>query len=480
MDVLKPRKKHHRVCWFVDGSYGHVAVGDAKDWDANGFERSLESVKRGKDKLELALANARAYEANGGVVERAKATTTTKTTDAAEDGGVDDEMTRDEAEAAALEVLMGGPIEEPKAAKGKKVKGSGRRKKLIEDQDDEMEAEPEENPAADDAEEYEPEDDDEEKPKGGKKRKLSKKADQGDKAKRSAKAASAKKEVEKPIVKVASSTPRLLELKSELEDGLQEYDDAQEQQEKARVEYEKARLAMEAAQRKSEQVLSHTNRVIRRLKQTARHIQEQSVNPVMLQETLITRTIKKGSKLKDPSLVDFTKTCAAVMTEWIDLVRNSPTSLITVKPVEEVKKVVKTEKPAPEEDAKMEEEEKQPVEEETNKPKLPPVMAEIYAKAGATMPAAKPVPTSSGVPKEPAHDATRLRVARYLEQEHGLSRNAAVTLEAAIFDQAADPGIAYKAALKRIVDQPNLLTSNEQALDSGNVKPALLLAFRGR
>jgi len=480
MDVLKPRKKHHRVCWFVDGSYGHVAVGDAKDWDANGFERSLESVKRGKDKLELALARARAYEANGGVVERAKATTTTKTTDAAEDGGVDDEMTRDEAEAAALEVLMGGPIEEPKAAKGKKVKGSGRRKKLIEDQDDEMEAEPEENPAADDAEEYEPEDDDEEKPKGVKKRKLSKKADQGDKAKRSAKAASAKKEVEKPIVKVASSTPRLLELKSELEDGLQEYDDAQEQQEKARVEYEKARLAMEAAQRKSEQVLSHTNRVIRRLKQTARHIQEQSVNPVMLQETLITRTIKKGSKLKDPSLVDFTKTCAAVMTEWIDLVRNSPTSLIPVKPVEEVKKVVKTEKPAPEEDVKMEEEEKQPVEEETNKPKLPPVMAEIYAKAGATMPAAKPVPTSSGVPKEPAHDATRLRVARYLEQEHGLSRNAAVTLEAAIFDQAADPGIAYKAALKRIVDQPNLLTSNEQALDSGNVKPALLLAFRGR
>ena len=479
MDVLKPRKKHHRVCWFVDGSYGHVAVGDAKDWDADGFEKSLESVKRGKDKLELALANARAYEANGGVVEEeAKATTTTTT--AADGGGVDEEMTRDEAEAAALEVLMGGPIEEPKAAKGKKAKGSGRRKKLIEDEDEEMEAEPEEKPAADDAEEYEPEDDEEEeKPKGGKKRKLSKKADQGAKAKKSVKAASAKKEVEKPIVKVASSTPRLLELKSELEDGLQEYDDAQEQQEKARVEYEKARLAMEAAQRKSEQVLSHTNRVIRRLKQTARHIQEQSVNPVMLQETLITRTIKKGSKLKDPSLVDFTKTCAAVMTEWIDLVRNSPTSLIPVKPVEEVKKVVKTEKPAPEEDVKMEEEEKQPVEEETNKPKLPPVMAEIYAKAGATMPAAKPVPTSSGVPKEPAHDATRLRVARYLEQEHGLSRNAAVTLEAAIFDQAADPGIAYKAALKRIVDQPNVLTSNEQALNSGNVKPALLLALRG-
>ena len=99
MDVLKPRKKHYRVCWFVDGSYGHVAVGDAKDWDADGFEKSLESVKRGKDKLELALANARAYEANGGVVEEeAKATTTTA--DVAEDGGVDEEMTQDEAAAA--------------------------------------------------------------------------------------------------------------------------------------------------------------------------------------------------------------------------------------------------------------------------------------------------------------------------------------------------------------------------------------------
>jgi hypothetical protein len=267
----------------------------------------------------------------------------------------------------------------------------------------------------------------------------------------------------------------LLELKTELEDGLQAYEDTQEQQERARLELEKAKEAVAAAQMKVEQANSHANRVVRRLKQTARHIQEQSVNPVMLQETLITKTVKKGSKVKDPSLADFAKTCGTVMVEWIELVRTSAVNLVAVQPVEEVKKVVKEENSA--EDVKMEDAEDKPATDSPAKLNLPPVLAETFAKKGSI---AKPAaPAAGGVPKEPAHDATRLRVARYLEQEHGLSRNASLTLEAALFDQAAEPGMAYKAALKRIVNQPSIMSSNAPALDSGTVKPALLLAFRG-
>jgi hypothetical protein len=83
------------------------------------------------------------------------------------------------------------------------------------------------------------------------------------------------------------------------------------------------------------------------------------------------------------------------------------------------------------------------------------------------------------VPKDPSHDPVRLRVVLYLEQEHGLSRNAALTLEAALFDQTAEPGLAYKSALKRVVEQPSVLSTHAESLDSGNVRPALLLAFRG-
>jgi hypothetical protein len=166
------------------------------------------------------------------------------------------------------------------------------------------------------------------------------------------------------------------------------------------------------------------------------------------------------------------------MTEWIELIRTAPASLITIKPLEEMKKVVKMEENSDQvEDVVMEE---KLAMESPSKPKLPPVIGELYAKKGisAIPPLSKPA-SAGGIPKEPSHDPTRLRVARYLEQEHGLSRAASLTLEAALFDQAADPGLAYKAALKRIVDQPKILSSNLEALDSGSVRPALLLALRG-
>lgn len=468
MDALKPRKGSHRVFWFGSGSVGHASKRECKPWDANAFRASLGKVKRGRDALEAALADAEAY-ANGGG----------EATDA---GGVEGAVSAPEATPMEAE-----EEEAPKKPAAKK-RGGGRRKKTVEDEDEDEEeneatpGEKEEAPANDvkDAEEYRPDAEEEPKP-SGKKRKLSKKADgEEKKAKKpaAAKAAARKaQEVEKPVIKVPSSTPRLLELKTELENGLQAYEDTQAQQEKARIEYEKAKAAMTAAQTLVEQANSHANRCVRRLKQTARHIQEQSVNPVMLQETLITKTIKKGSKVKDPLLVDFAKTCGTVMEEWIELVRTSAATLVPVQPVEEVKTVVKETASAEEIKAEDGEEEEKPAEEAQVMPNLPPVLAETFAKSNVVVP--KPTPASGRVPKDPSHDPVRLRVVLYLEQKHGLSRNAALTLEAALFDQTAEPGLAYKSAIKRVVEQPSVLSTHADSLDTGNVRPALLLAFRG-
>jgi len=467
MDALKPRKGSHRVFWFGSGSVGHASKRECKPWDANAFRASLGKVKRGRDALEAALADAEAY-ANGGG----------EATDA---GGVEGAVSAPEATPMEAE-----EEEAPKKPAAKK-RGGGRRKKTEDEDEDEEEneatpGEKEEAPAKDveDAEEYRPDAEEEPKP-SGKKRKLSKKADgEEKKAKKpaAAKAAARKaQEVEKPVIKVPSSTPRLLELKTELENGLQAYEDTQAQQEKARIEYEKAKAAMTAAQTLVEQANSHANRCVRRLKQTARHIQEQSVNPVMLQETLITKTIKKGSKVKDPLLVDFAKTCGTVMEEWIELVRTSAATLVPVQPVEEVKTVVKETASAEEIKAEDGEEEEKPAEEAQVKPNLPPVLAETFAKSNVVVP--KSTPASGRVPKDPSHDPVRLRVVLYLEQKHGLSRNAALTLEAALFDQTAEPGLAYKSAIKRVVEQPSVLSTHADSLDTGNVRPALLLAFRG-
>jgi len=452
------------VYWFGARSLGHVAEKELNAWDADAFEASLAEVKRGRDKLELALEEARAHENGGGAVSVDVGSTPEAVVETAAKEGSEAET----------------PAPAPAA---KKKRGGGGRKKVIEEEEEaapaEVAGEEETQAANDDVEDYKPNAEEEEAKPSGKKRKLSKKADGEDKKDKQPaekKPAKSKKvEIEKPVIKVPSSTPRLLELKTELEDGLQAYEDTQEQQERARLELEKAKEAVAAAQMKVEQANSHANRVVRRLKQTARHIQEQSVNPVMLQETLITKTVKKGSKVKDLSLADFAKTCGTVMVEWIELVRTSAVNMVAVQPVEEVKKVVKEENSA--EDVKMEDAEDKPATDSPAKLNLPPVLAETFAKKGSV---AKPAaPAAGGVPKEPAHDATRLRVARYLEQEHGLSRNASLTLEAALFDQAGEPGMAYKAALKRIVNQPSIMSSNAPALDSGTVKPALLLAFRG-
>lgn len=456
--------------WFGDGTYGHVKTSDVSAFEVEAFRARAAATKRGRERSEAALAEVEAH-ARGEVMVRPSNAVAVEAVEAVE------------------------TVEEAKEEEAKEKKRGGRRKRLVEEaedagDEDEGGGDAEMQEAEGDADDYEPEAADEKPKASAKKRKLTKKADGEEKEekkeakkepkeKKPAAVKKPKEEIEKPVVKVASSTPKLLELKAELEDGLQAYDDVQNEREQARLEYERAKEALAAAQTKVEQASSHANRVVRRLKQTARHIQEQSVSATMLQETLITKTVKKASKIQDPSLVDFSKTCAAVTTEWIELVRTSAVNLLAIKPVEEVKKVVAAqEERAPAENVKTKDTENAPATEKPAKSNLPPVLAERFAK---TAPLAKPAVASasaSGVPKEPVHDATRLRVARYLEGEHGLSRNAAVTLEAALFDQTAEAGIAYKAALKRVVEQPSLLASNASALDVGNVRPALLLAFR--
>ena len=100
--------------WFGSGSVGHASKRECKPWDANAFRASLGKLKRGRDALEAALADAEAY-ANGGG----------EATDA---GGVEGAVSAPEATPMEAE-----EEEAPKKPAAKK-RGGGRRKKT-EDED---------------------------------------------------------------------------------------------------------------------------------------------------------------------------------------------------------------------------------------------------------------------------------------------------------------------------------------------------------
>ena len=333
---------------------------------------------------------------------------------------------------------------------------------------------------------------------------------------------------EAPVVKVPSSVPQLMELKQIMEGEMIEHEEASASMRAAEMERIAALKALDEANKKAEFSGSHLNRVARRMKQTARKVAAQTVNAQMLEQTMITKTVKNWAKSKDEGMKEASDICMSIMNEWIDLVRNtahlmqqqhkhegpateSPMDVDTEKKGEETKAGeeeenpldVKKESKASEENenaAKREDEEKKKVEKEEQKPRggmpppkslpggikvepnLPGPLADIYKKAapGASKileeAKRKTAAMHSIVPKEPDHSSVRLKVLSYLQSTFKLSKDAALTCEAALFNAKAVVGLDYKATLKKLSeDGMSVLKSGSANLDVGRVPPGLTL-----
>ena len=332
---------------------------------------------------------------------------------------------------------------------------------------------------------------------------------------------------EAPVVKVPSSVPQLMELKQIMEREMIEHEEASASMRAAEMERIAALKALDEANKKAEFSGSHLNRVARRMKQTARKVAAQTVNAQMLEQTMITKTVKNWAKSKDKGMKEASDICMSIMNEWIDLVRNtahlmqqqhkhegpateSPMNVDTEKKGEETKAGEEEENPldvkkeSSEENeknaAKREDEEKKKVEKEEQKPRggmpppkilpggikvepnLPGPLADIYKKAapGASKileeAKRKTAAMHSIVPKEPDHSSVRMKVLSYLQSTFKLSKDAALTCEAALFNAKAVVGLDYKATLKKLSeDGMSVLKSGSANLDVGRVPPGLTL-----
>ena len=334
---------------------------------------------------------------------------------------------------------------------------------------------------------------------------------------------------EAPVVKVPSSVPQLMELKQIMEREMIEHEEASASMRAAEMERIVALKALDEANKKAEFSGSHLNRVARRMKQTARKVAAQTVNAQMLEQTMITKTVKNWAKSKDEGMKEASDICMSIMNEWIDLVRStahlmqqqhkhegpateSPMDVDTEKKGEKTKPGeeeenpldVKKESKAGEENeknaAKREDEEKKKVEKEEQKPRggmpppkslpggikvepnLPGPLADIYKKAapGASKileeAKRKTAAMHSIVPREPDHSSVRMKVLSYLQSTFKLSKDAALTCEAALFNAKAVVGLDYKATLKKLSeDGMSVLKSGSANLDVGRVPPGLTL-----
>ena len=331
---------------------------------------------------------------------------------------------------------------------------------------------------------------------------------------------------EAPVVKVPSSVAQLMELKQIMEREMLEHEEASASMRAAEMERTAALKALDEANKKAEFSGSHLNRVARRMKQTARKVAAQTVNAQMLEQTMITRTVKSWAKSKDEGMKEASDICMSIMNEWIELVRNTahlmqqqeqkqedtteaPMDVDAEKKVAETKEEVNTldvkkESKAGEEDEKTkvtgDDKEKNKVEKEEQKllggipppktlpggikvePNLPGPLADIYKKAapGASKileeAKKKAAAMQSIVPKEPEHSSVRMKVISYLQKTFNLSKDAALTCEAAVFNAKANVGLDYKATLKKLSeDGVQTLKSGSANLDVGKVPPGLTL-----
>jgi len=337
--------------------------------------------------------------------------------------------------------------------------------------------------------------------------------------------------LEIPVVKVASSVPQLMDLKKIMENEMIEHEEANANMRMAEQERTAALQALDEANRKAEQVSSHLNRVSRRMKQTARKVAAQTVNAQMLEQTMITKTVKNWAKSKDEGMKEAREICLSIMNEWIEMIKSTAHLMTAVPATATIKaedaptketidvntsgvklesggEIIKEEKEViiasetiidkqteqkPSEiihanDIKKENEQEQQKQKQKQQEEkksiveslLPGPLADIYkideTKATKLLLESKSLATQHGIPKEPTHSAMRMKVIEYIHNTFNLSRNAARTCEAAVFNFKAEPSVQYKAAIKKLADEgAHALKSGSAQLDIGKVPPGLTL-----
>ena len=254
-----------------------------------------------------------------------------------------------------------------------------------------------------------------------------------------------------PIVKVPSSKERLSELKSSLEDGMKELEEGRALVAAGEAELAELEAKMFEARNKISQQEAHNNRASRRLKQTAKSLQEQAVNTDMLKATLVTLVVRKAAKSKEPLLADVAATCGAILADWKAVVARDPgTADAPGEKEKEKEKEAETEsRPGLASDA-------------DTSPTVPAKDTEMKEAKGSDVLTETPTErdTSGNNPslsvqtivpgKTAPHDPTRARVVGWLSGR--VSLPAARALELEIFQAAATCGDEYKRCFKAAAD----------------------------
>lgn len=254
-----------------------------------------------------------------------------------------------------------------------------------------------------------------------------------------------------PIVKVPSSKERLSELKSSLEDGMKELEEGRALVAAGEAELAELEAKMFEARNKISQQEAHNNRASRRLKQTAKSLQEQAVNTDMLKATLVTLVVRKAAKSKEPLLADVAATCGAILADWKAVVARDPgTADAPGEKEKEKEKEAETEsRPGLASDA-------------DTAPTVPAKDTEMKEAKGSDVLTETPTErdTSGNNPslsvqtivpgKTAPHDPTRAKVVGWLSGR--VSLPAARALELEIFQAAATCGDEYKRCFKAAAD----------------------------
>ena len=254
-----------------------------------------------------------------------------------------------------------------------------------------------------------------------------------------------------PIVKVPSSKERLSELKSALEDGMKELEEGRALVAAGEAELAELEAKMFEARNKISQQEAHNNRASRRLKQTAKSLQEQAVNTDMLKATLVTLVVRKAAKSKEPLLADVAATCGAILADWKAVVARDPgTADAPGEKEKEAQKKAETESrpglasnadttpTVPAKDTEMKEAKDTDVLTET--PTERDTSGNNPSLSVQTIVPGKTAP----------HDPTRARVVGWLSGR--VSLPAARALELEIFQAAATCGDEYKRCFKAAAD----------------------------
>lgn len=258
-----------------------------------------------------------------------------------------------------------------------------------------------------------------------------------------------------PIVKVPSSKERLSELKSSLEDGMKELEEGRALVAAGEAELAELEAKMFEARNKISQQEAHNNRASRRLKQTAKSLQEQAVNTDMLKATLVTLVVRKAAKSKEPLLADVAATCVAILADWKAVVARDPGTADEPnreKEKEAEKKAETESRPGLASAADTTPTVPDPQDTEMKEAKGSDVLTETPTERDTSghNPTLS-VQTKEIVPGKTApHDPTRAKVVGWLSGR--VSLPAARALELEIFQAAATCGDEYKRCFKAAAD----------------------------